>query len=87
MMKVVKKITRNGLFIAKTKQMREMKHGELCYVPAFDEYVLRIGATPRESHFLVLGSSDMETYSGECLFTVRELHPEESITIKFRRTP
>jgi len=76
-------IERNEPLAPSEKQMREMKNGEVCYVPRHRHYVLRIGHEDYESKFLVLDDHRIKVYFGECPTTVRELYPGESITIKF----
>lgn len=72
-----------------TKRMDEMRRGEVCFVMEENYYVVNVGiSNDNGSRFLILDTDvDIKWYAHSSgsprRYKVRELYPNESITIKF----
>ena len=76
-MEIVKEIVEKE--VSKTKKMNAMSSGEVCWCKKDQCYILK-----HNSFFLILDNhKSANGYSSGNDMLVRELYPDESITIKF----
>ncbi len=73
----------NGVQSPPTKPMNEMVDGEVCFEIQRERYVMMISGI-RGTMVLILENHDgTNTYSHDCSHEVRELYPNENISVKF----
>jgi hypothetical protein len=86
-MEIVRKA--NNEIVVNNKMMIDMKRGEVCYCEENNQYVMKISSVEQGKFipvYLILQEDDDISFKSEGVAiytTVRELYPNESITIKF----
>ena len=83
---VMKKVHKNCKDVSPIlKPMNQMKKGEVCFIPANGQFILKVGYLGYTPTFLVLDSTEeINMYGPGCPLEVRELYEGESVTIEFK---